>query len=96
MRLSVMPGDAGYRAYRCLPRSVRPRVFLDGEAVRRCATADTRRGFVLVFAMDTAGQAVLNARRTDVKMERRYGRVEILLTRSCGLPSVDADPSRKA
>lgn len=96
MRLSVMPGDAGYRAYRRLPRSLRPRVLLDGVEVRRCVTVDTRRGFVLVFAMDAAGQAVLNARRTDVKMERRYGRVEIVLARNCGLPSADADPSRKA
>lgn len=81
MRLSVMPGDAGYRAYRRLARSVRPRVLLDGAEVRRCVTVDTQRGFVLAFGVDAAGQAMINARRTGAKMERRYGRVEIVLAR---------------
>lgn len=96
MRLSVMPGDAGYRAYRRLPRSVCPRVLLDGVEIPRCVTVDTRRAFVLAFAVDASGQAMINARRTGAKMERRYGRVEIVLVRKCGLPSAYADSSRKA
>lgn len=82
MRLSVSQGDPGYRAYRGLPCSVRPVVWLDGERVSQCVTADTRRGFVLVHVANQDGKVQINAKRTDTKKERRYGRVEIVLVRT--------------
>lgn len=81
MRMSMNQDDPGYRVRRGLPRSVRPVVLLDGERVSRCITADTKRGFVLVHVVNQDGKVQINAKRTDTKKERRYGRVEIVLVR---------------
>lgn len=80
MRFSVNRDDAGYRAYRSLPRGVRPVVRLDGVPVEGCETADARRGFVLVHIRSSRGW-VLNARRDAVVRRRLYGLVEIDLVR---------------
>jgi hypothetical protein len=77
MRLSNEQGDPGYRPYRKLPRSVVPRVMLDGSEVSRCVTADSKRGFILRYVEDEFGRPVPNARRKAFKLERLYGTVTI-------------------
>lgn len=69
MRISV--DDPGYDA------RARYDVFLDGVAVKRCFTADEAEGYVVVAAVDEHGCMYLNAAKTDVVSETRYGRVRI-------------------
>ena len=81
MRLSVNPGDRGYKAFRGLPRNVTPLVFLDGKEVHGCVTVDTKRGHVLAFDRDEKGDIKVNSKRGVARMARLYGKVEVVMRR---------------
>jgi hypothetical protein len=81
MRMSVNQGDPGYRAFKSLPKRVKPFVKVDGVTVPMVVTADDRRGYVLAVDADDKGVARLNARRNGVLMKQLRGAVSIELRR---------------
>lgn len=53
MRISILSGDPGYPALQKMRAEGRaPRVYLDGERVEGCITADEEHGFVTVAVGD--------------------------------------------
>lgn len=82
MRFSAYEGDRGYRHYRAVrKRGLRVLVRLDGVLVDHCVMADTKRGVVVCDEVDEAGQLVLNARGDTIRRIRRFGKVELEITR---------------
>jgi hypothetical protein len=77
MRISVINGDRGYRAWRGLPANVVAFVKIDGADIRDCCVADTKTGYVLALERDEHGLYLLNAKGTAVKRRQLRGRVEI-------------------
>lgn len=81
MRLSVNCNDPGFRAYKALPKRVKPFVNVDGVDVPKVITADDRLGYVLAFDADDKGAARLNARRDGFLRKQLWGSVSIELRR---------------
>ena len=76
MRISVNPSDAGYSAFRIL-RSKPFVVFVDDIEIKNCITIDTKRGYVLAYAMSDDKKLILNASRTAAVQHQHFGKVEI-------------------
>lgn len=82
MRLSVIKGDPGYRAWRGANHfGAVARVMLDGQEVPSVHTADSSQGYVLVSMRDEAGNLMLNRARDRVLMKQLRGKVEIEMVR---------------
>lgn len=77
MRLSSNETDSGYRAFKAVNRHVRVVVRLDGQLLKECVMADTKRGCALIAETDAVGGIVLNRAKDQVKMRQMFGRVEI-------------------
>jgi len=72
MRLSI------FGTKRDRKRCRRARVFLnDVEVTRDCQIADTREGWVLVFARSAKGRPIFDQGRGEVLRLRKHGRVRI-------------------
>jgi len=73
MRITVLDDDPGRKIN---PDRERYRVFLDGEVVKACFTADDERGEVTEAVLDNNGLMV--AENGEVKRRTRYGAVRIV------------------
>lgn len=69
MRLSINQSDPGFR------QGARANVFLNGEPVRRCITADEEAGFVIVHKADDTGRVLIA--NGELVEETLYGAVII-------------------
>lgn len=72
MRLSVMPGDVGFS-----PMALRAHVYLDGQRLPYCFTADEERGEAFVFAVH--GDGALAHDGPTLLTERLTGEVRIVI-----------------
>lgn len=81
MRLSVNSGDPGYRAFKALPKRVKPYVTVGGAEVPMVITADDKAGYVLAVDTDEKGAARLNERRDGILRKQLRGQVRIELRR---------------
>lgn len=80
MRLSTDTSDPGYRAWRGMgKRRTRVRIFVGGQEVKLCMTADTKRGYVLACDTDEAGKVQINKRRGTIRLKQMRGDVRIAL-----------------
>jgi hypothetical protein len=70
MRASVRKDDSSYN-----PQHTKLEVYLDGEPVRGCITADEEKGEIVVYAKDGKGHYVMESEK--LKTETRTGKVEI-------------------
>lgn len=71
MRLSAVLSDPGYRP------DARAKVYLDGQEVRDCITADEELGVVTVHQRDNEGRLILNDDRTECVTKDYFGHVRI-------------------
>lgn len=72
MRVSALKGDPGYS-----PHSVGVNVFLDGEPISHCFTADDDQGLVVVADLDENGHYRIDLATEQVIMRYRFGIVRI-------------------
>lgn len=76
MRISILSGDPGYSALQKMRAEGRaPRVYLDGERIEGCVTADEHHGFVTVVARGEDGESL--DWRDPLNWRNRRGVVEI-------------------
>jgi hypothetical protein len=76
MRISVRKGDPGYKL-----DAFKHEVFLDGEKLQRCFTADEETGQAWVYAIDKQGKLIIDNYGRKSKERILTGKVEI---RKCG------------
>ena len=78
MRVSVYAQDRGYKAFKALGGfGSGIEVYLDGQRLKGCVTADDKTGWVTVHEYDAGGRVILNAKRTAASRVRLRGQVEI-------------------
>lgn len=73
MRISADKRDRAYTAYHC-----EATVFLDGNELKDCVTADEELGLCIIFARDTKGELKRNAKNEFV-FEQKRGKVKIVM-----------------
>ena len=74
MRLSIIKTDPGYDVIKIFTAQV----YLDGEKLKYCYTADEEEGFVDIIALDSSGHSYPNPNCPEkIMMLRRFGKVEI-------------------
>lgn len=79
MRLSSDITDPGYAKYEAIDRNVHNiEVYVDGDHVVRCITADEEEGTALVFCDDGTGGLVDDG-TGNAKTETLVGKVDIVL-----------------
>lgn len=74
MRLSLRKNDPGYH-----PEAFGAEVYLDGQIVNGCFTADEEKGEVFVLKRNTLGEYTINATGDDIVKERKTGKVRIVV-----------------
>ena len=72
MRVSADKNDPGYN-----PSAFGTEVYLNGEKLRNCVTADDKKGIVIVYAEDKDGQLISDG--DDIKTEELRGEVKLAL-----------------
>lgn len=77
MRVSVVETDPGYRTFLAMGGFGRISVFMDGQQLRGCVTADSKTGWATVYERDAEGGLVVNSKRTAARLKRLRGRIEI-------------------
>lgn len=74
MRVSVIKEDPGY-----IGRHITGyEVYLNGEKLDNCITADEEQGIALVFVTDEHGKLVMNEERTDLVKKWVKGDIKII------------------
>jgi len=74
MRLSVRKTDPGYH-----PMAWGAVVYLNGQKIRGCFTADEEKGEIFLLKKDSNGAYVKNAAGDDIEVERKTGEVRIVV-----------------
>jgi len=74
VRLSVRKNDPGYHS-----RAWGVVVYLNGQKISNCVTADEEKGEVFLLKKDSDGAYMKNRAGDDVKIERKTGEVRIVV-----------------
>ena len=74
MRLSVRKTDPGYHS-----RAFGAVVYLNGQIINDCFTADEEKGEVFLLKRDSDGAYMKNRTGDDIKVERKTGEVRIVV-----------------
>ena len=74
MRLSVRRNDPGYH-----PEAFGAEVYLDGQIIDDCITADEEKGEVFILKRNTLGEYIINAEGANIAEERKTGKVQIIV-----------------
>lgn len=72
MRVSVDVNDSGY-----VHDNDKYTVFLDGELLSHCITADTDKDEALVYQLDSDGYAIVDKGKQEALTEKVYGKITI-------------------
>ena len=81
MRVSVDVNDPGFAAFKRLGGFGRIKVLLNGQALRRCITADSKTGWATVYEEDDQGRPIFNSKRNAARRKRVRGKIEITVKR---------------